>query len=95
MSKFVRCTFTLPKSVSDDINTVAKGLHVSRSALVVNMLGDGVHDMASVVRQYRQLGETPEAALRLRGESVEKVKLLYGEFLDAVEKQDWGVDHGY
>ncbi len=83
--KSVRCSFTFPKTLHDDLTTISRGLGVSRSAILTNALGDSLHVMAEAITEFHAHGSTPEAALRLRGESVHKVDALYREFVDAIE----------
>lgn len=80
-----RCSFTLPESLYDDLTTVSRGLGLSRSGVLVHVLGDSLHMMATAITDFHASGSTPEAALRLRGESVHKATAIYQDFIETLE----------
>jgi hypothetical protein len=75
----VRCTFTLPHALYADISAVSMAMGVSRSALLVSVLGDSIQDMAIDIADARP---EPGVMLRLRGRSIDKVEALYQQFME-------------
>lgn len=77
----VRCTLSLPSAMFRDLTSVATGLRVSRSALVVQIAQDALFEMARDLEELADYGEPGEVARRLRGKSVELVEQAYREFV--------------
>ena len=71
-----RCSFTLPSQVKKDLSYVAKRVGVGRSALVSEMLGSGLSEMAAVLRALPAdtSGLTDGEFRRFRGASVDIVR---------------------
>lgn len=68
MSKMKRASFTLPPDLDEDLSYVARRLGVSRSALVAEMLREGLSFLSNSLRQVPDQA-TAADALRYRGES--------------------------
>ena len=86
----IRRTFTIPESMSNDIEKVAKSLGISQSALLSQIMEEPIRYMASLIDSYaQQTQETdPEqAAKRMRGQSVEHVEQLYREFQEYADRE--------
>lgn len=79
--KAVRCTFTLPAELYRDISSVSMAMGVSRSGLLVNVIGDSIHDMAIDLYDLYSSQPGPNVIRRLRGKSVAKVEEAYREFI--------------
>jgi len=76
-----RCTFTLPAQLYRDLCAVSMALGISRSALLVNVLGDTIHDMAVDLADFEAEGGGPGVVRRLRGQSIAKVESAYRDFI--------------
>jgi hypothetical protein len=79
--KAVRCTFTLPANLYRDISSVSMAMGVSRSGLLVNVLGDSIHDMAVDLHDLYSSQPGPSVIRRLRGNSIARVEEAYREFM--------------
>lgn len=90
----IRCTFTLPEELYQNICKISGSLGISKSALVALTLSDAVSLMVGVVSDFEEAGGTPEASLRLRGESVARVDAIYREFHGSLVNQDSVADKG-
>jgi hypothetical protein len=77
----VRCTFTLPANLYKDLSSVSMAMGVSRSGLLVNVIGDSIHDMAVDLHDLYSSQPGPNVIRRLRGNSIAKVEEAYRDFL--------------
>lgn len=82
-TKSYRCTFSLPVDTAKNLSFVAKRMGVSQSAVLANVLDEPLADLAAL---FRGLPAKPTEAdvLRLRGASVDVIRLRVREALDAV-----------
>lgn len=79
--KSVRCTFTLPAELYRDISSVSMAMGISRSGLLVNVLGESIHDMAIDLHDLYASQAGPNVIRRLRGNSIAKVEEAYRDFM--------------
>ncbi len=86
--KSVRCTFTLPAALYRDLSSVSMAMGVSRSGLLVNVIGDSIHDMAVDLHDFYSSQPGPNVIRRLRGNSIAKVEEAYRDFLIEFEPDD-------
>ena len=82
MSSTTRCTFSLPAELASDLRYVSRRFGCSQSALVASLLADTVSFMRHTIGQVPE-SPTPEdepRLRRLRGESIEHIKGVLGDF---------------
>lgn len=80
-----RCSFSLPEQVSDDLRSVSARLGVTQSALLVQLLGWPLNDLARLVDSIPE-NPTPEDVRRLRGASVALIQSRVSEAMDVVRE---------
>lgn len=68
MTKMKRASFTLPPDLDQDLTYVSQRLGVSRSALVAEMLREGLSFLSNSLQQIPEQA-TETDVLRYRGES--------------------------
>lgn len=68
MTKMKRASFTLPPDLDRDLSYVAQRLGVSRSALVAEMLREGLSFLSNSLQQIPEQASESDV-LRYRGES--------------------------
>lgn len=79
--KAVRCTFSLPPGLYRDLCAVSMAMGISRSGLLVNVLGDSIRDMAIDLNDLYSSQPGPNVIRRLRGNSIARVEEAYRDFI--------------
>lgn len=83
----VRVTVTLPATVLNNLDRVARRMGVSRSALLGELLAVPVEAMAEVVDALPAVGSTEDDAKRVRGKSAALIRRAVQEAQALIEPQ--------
>lgn len=70
--KLVRMSFTVPPQIRADLDYLSTRLGVTKSALLVELLGSALHDLRSLVEMVPD-NPSPDELLRARGKSNEMI----------------------
>ncbi len=90
-ASFRRCSFSVPKQVSDDLTYVSGLMGVSQSALLSELIAEPVASMAYMLRSTMGQDLTkPDVARRLRGESISYVQTAVSEFMHQLSDAEGG-----
>ena len=77
MPRTVRVSFTVPEGLDDDLRYLSRRTGVTRSALLVSLLSEPLHDLRGLVEAVPD-NPTPEQVVRARGASLELVEERVG-----------------
>lgn len=89
-----RCTFTLPIPLAKAISEVAKGLGISQSALLAQVLDQPMQDLVRLLALAPPSGSPPDAARRWAGSSADLIRQRVQEALRAADVVDPGLPLG-
>lgn len=81
-----RLNLSMPADQYRELLFVARTLGVSASSLVVQVMGDSIHHMASVLGQVQAGEGTPSLVRRLRGESIGYIQSQYHQLLSELNE---------
>jgi hypothetical protein len=81
---FYGTSLSLPAKVAVDLSYCAKGLGVSQSALVTQLLGPPLADMRTLLERPELSGRDAASALRLRGASAAIVAQRVREAMEVI-----------
>lgn len=81
-----RLNLSIPSEQYQELLYVARTLGVSASSLVVQLMGDSVHHMATIMRQVKPGEATASTVRRLRGESIGYIQEQYHHLLTELDQ---------
>jgi hypothetical protein len=91
MSKNNRMTFTLNRQMCEDLSYLSGRLRVSRSAIVVQLFSDALHDFAELVAQVPE-SPTNTDIVRMRGDSARVISERLASYQQAAAALDAAYD---